>query len=305
MTKRNYLFFIIGMSALVGTVIAIQTGIGNKNSVENQTSHDVQNNTNVSGSSSLKQPYSLAFFLNIDNPYYETNLEIFIKNLKKGDYLLVSGPPERAKEIIQKTHEIQNLVNSGVNVFSVMNYKKISDIVATVPTLPKGVDYVMYDYEGGNGYSPEFTTDENQSIVYFDKAHSAVEMYNKNTGSHAKLFVTPPYGQLHKLDWNWDSVVTNMDVVDMQLQAFLKDPSLKNYTINIMQQIHKTSPDKLVFIQLSITPKRGTVLDNVSAIDNLKNVSGIGAFLIFYQNTQSSDLKQFFNIIQRDNFTGS
>jgi len=297
MLKVKYLFVAICLSVLVGIVIVLQGNMTEKNAqrIEN---HPGQIPTNTVNIITIKPNYSLAFFLKLDSQY-NTNLEIFAKNLKAGDYILIDGPSSRASEILNQAQEARSLVNTGVNVISVVGYKKINDLIETVPDLPKGIDYIMYDYEKGPGFSPEFTRDEKTSIGYFDKAKSAISQYNKNTGSDAKLFVTPPYGQLQNANWNWGLVASHMDVIDMQLQAYLKDPNLKNYTTNILEQIKKDTPDKLVFIQLSINPKKGALQDNLNALDSIKDVSGINAFLIYYLNYQGSDLKQFFSLLDR------
>lgn len=247
----------------------------------------------------LKSGVTLAFFLKFGNKYFEDNLAILAKNLKTGDYLLVDGSPSTASELLQRVQEIRSLVNPGVNVIAVANYKNISNLTNTVPTLPKGIDYIMYDYEGGSAFSPEFTKDENISISYFDEAKAAVERYNKNTGSEAKLFVTPPFGELQSANWDWGLAANHMDVIDIQLQAFLKDPNLQSYATEIMEQIKKNSPDKLVFVQCSLSPQRGTVQDNVNAIETLRKVREINAFLVFYQNGQGSELTQFFSLLDR------
>ena len=287
----------ICLTVFLGIFIVLQWEVNAKNiqRIENATTGQNSNIGDIAPSN-----YSLAFFLKIGSSQYEANLEILTKNLKPGDYLLVYGPYTRASEILQGALEARSLVNPGVNVISVIDYTNITNLTVTVPTLPKGIDYIMYDYEKGTGFSPEFTVDEKASIDYFDKAKSAISQYNKNMSSDAKLFVTPPYGQLRKANWNWGVASDHMDVIDMQLEAYLKDPNLKKYTMDIIEQIKRDSPDKLVFVQLSINPKRGTLQDNLNAIDSLKDVVGVNVFLIYYLNYQSTDLKQFFSLLDRE-----
>lgn len=246
-----------------------------------------------------KSNFVLAFFLQFGNPYYNDNLSILAKNLKAGDYLLVESTYLRTPELFQTVHDAKALVKPGVKVISVVNYKDIESLSTTAPLLPKGIDYIMYDYEPGASFSPEFTKNESVSISYFEQAKDSVEQYNKNTGSDAKLFLTPPFGQLRNADWNWGLLSKHVDVIDMQLQAFLKDPSLKTYATDIIEQIRKDSPDKLVFMQCSLSPQRGTVQDNVNAVETLRQIKGINGSLVFYQNVQGPELEQFFSLLDR------
>lgn len=245
-----------------------------------------------------KQNYSLAFLLNPDNPYYQTNLHIFEENLKTGDFLLVYGTSAHVQDIVKRAKEIRDQ-GKDFKVYSVVAYRKIADMEASVPGLPKGIDFIMYDYEGGAGYSPEFTADEATSIASFARAKSLVDQYNNATGTTARLLVSPPYGQLAHSGWDWITASKNMDAVDVQLQAFLKDSRLGAYAKDLVGQVRKTPSDKLVFIQLSIVPSRGTVFDNVQAIHELEGIQGIDAFLIFYKNTQGKDLENLFSILHR------
>lgn len=248
---------------------------------------------------SMPKNYSLAFFLSPGNPFYASNLQIFERNLKRGDFLFISGPDQRAADVIQKARDVRAHMEPGINVLSLVNFRRISDIVSKVPNLPKGLDYVMYDYEGGRGYSPEFTLDENMSAKYFAEAEDAVHMYDNITGGDAKLLITPSYGQLDKAGWNWGYAASHVDAMDMQLQAFTKDPDLPKHTQNIVSQIRKVQVDNLVLIQVSLIPSRGTVQDNVNALKSLSQIQGIDAFLIFYKNTRGKELGQFFSMLQR------
>ena len=239
----------------------------------------------------------LAFFLRIYGQYYIDNLGVFEKNLKNGDYLLIRGNPSEALTVIQKVEQSRPLFDSGVHVNSAIFYYTISDIVTTVPKLPRGIDFVVYDYEKGDNYSPEFTTNESKSIEYFDQARSAVIQYNEDTGSNAKLMVTLPYGELHSDNWDWRLAAKHMDVIDMQIQAFLQNHSMmQSYISNTYD--NETGNNPLIFAQLSISQVRGTVQENVDAINAIKN-SKVNAFLIWYQAIQTSDLEQFFNLLHR------
>lgn len=260
---------------------------------------DTRSNSNITSShSSIVNPsLHLAFFVDYEKPQYRTNLEILIKNLHSGDYLLIEGDPSNMSGVLEQKKDVQSRVDSGVHVISVANYRKISDI-STVPELPGGVDYIMYDYEAGKLYSPEFTKDENISISYFDKARESIHQYNIKTGSNAKLFVTPPYGQLRKSNWDWGAASLHMDVIDMQLQSFLKDPDFEKYATDVISQIKEKSPDKMVFIQVSINPLRGTLQDNINSITTLqaKNMNNV---LVFYLPPQGEQLSEFFKLLNR------
>lgn len=246
-----------------------------------------------------KTSYSLAFFLKTSGSHYNDNLQVFKNNLKSGDYLLIRGEPSSPMVLIQKVQLARSMFNSGVNVDSVLFYYKIDDLIKEVPNLPKGIDFIIYDYEKGANYSPEFTTDEATSIGFFDNAKDAVAQYNKNTGSNAKFMVTPPYGELRSADWDWGLAAKHMDAMDLQVQAFLKDlVTVKGYVSSAVNQITQGSPNTLTFIQLSIVHKRGTLDENVAALNALKNPR-INAFLIWYQANQTEDLNQLFNLLSR------
>lgn len=266
---------------------------------DNFTSHEkpYTNLTDIDHVSNAKSNTPLAFFLRIYGQYYTDNLKVFEKNLKNGDYLLIRGNPSEALTVIQKVEQSRPLFDSGVHVNSAIFYFTIRDIVTTMPKLPHGIDFVVYDYEKGDNYSPEFTTNESKSIEYFDQARSAVIQYNKNTGSNAKLMVTLPYGELHSDNWDWRLAAKHMDVLDMQIQAFLQNPSLmQSYISNTYD--NGTGNKPLIFAQLSISQVRGTVQENVDAINTIKN-SKVNAFLIWYQAIQTSDLEQFFSLLHR------
>ncbi|HJU14686.1 MAG TPA: hypothetical protein VJ792_09555 [Candidatus Nitrosotalea sp.] len=215
-----------------------------------------------------------------------------------GDYLLVYGTPKDAPDVVKKAQDVKDQ-GTGIKVYSAIGYRKIHDMVTSVSSLPKGIDFIIYDYEGGPGYSPEFSTDEAASILNFAKAKWLVEEYNNATGGNARLLVTPPYGQLRQAGWDWQSASANMGAIDIQLQAFLKDPQLVVNAKDIVEQIRRQGNDKIVFVQLSIIPTRGTILDNIQAINNLKGIRGIDAVLIFYKNTQGADLEKLFAMLRR------
>ncbi len=290
---------ILGLAAVAGAAFLLDASLAGLHGANPAKYVPSQGNFSSLNDSGSPKNYSLAFFLNCNNPYYKSNLALFESNLKRGDYLLVSGPAQRASDIIKKTDEIRTSTSPGIHVVSVVVFRDISEIMDTVPGLPRGFDYVMYDYEGGSGYSPEFTPDEAASVEYFAEARDAVGKYDKNSGSSASLLVSPPYGELHKSGWNWTLAASNMDAIDIQLQAFATDPGIQDYAKNIVGQIRKSTGDKLVFVQLSIIPTRATIQENIGALAKLQDVRGINAFLIFYKNNQRQDLLELFRMLHR------
>lgn len=303
MPQIKYLAIIcIAVLAFIAVYWEVFLQNNNVSSINIQTNRTTSNsnpsNSNMPYSnSSMTDSVHLAFFVDYEKPQYRTNLEILTKNLRNGDYLLIVGLPSNMSGVLEQKKEVQSRVDSGVHVIAVASYRKISDIT-TMTGLPRGVDYIMYDYEAGKSFSPEFTKDENRSIDYFDKARESIHQYNIGTDSNAKLFVTPPYGELHKSNWDWGEASLHMDVIDMQLQSFLNDPNLEKYATSVISQIKEKSPGKLVFIQVSINPLRGTLQDNINAITTLK-AKNINNFLVFYLPSQGEQLSEFFKLLNR------
>ncbi|MGE5599895.1 MAG: hypothetical protein ACM3UQ_00095 [Clostridiales bacterium] len=238
----------------------------------------------------------LAFFLNIASSRYQDNLKVFARNLQNGDYLIMRGDPSSPLAVIQAAKQSKHMFAPGVHVMTCLFYYAIGDIVRSVPKLPPGIDFVVYDYEKGSNYSPDFTTNESVSLGYFDQAEAAVLQYGKNTGSNAQLMVTPPVGELLHAGWNWGLAADHMDAIDMQLQAFVKDHALMKNLVSSTAS-HISEPKKhLVFVQLSLS--RWPVRENIDAINATRD-SRIGAFLIWYQATQTADLEAFFDALKR------
>lgn len=221
-------------------------------------------------------------------------LELFATNLLDGDYLLVGGTPWQVPWVLQKAGEARRRVKPGVNVFSWVGYVAITELEASVPNLPREIDWVVYDYEGGPGFSPEFTRDQATSVSFFDRGH---KMAN---ASGFKFMVTPPYGQLRTANWDWGEVAKHMDGIDIQFQAFLQDLNLlENEVPKVVAEIAAKSPTTLTFIQLSVVPTRGTLEDNITAIQRFENNRQIAAFLMFYSPLQVELLAEFFAKFRR------
>lgn len=289
------LFLVVSVSLVIIFAILWGFEIENKKTITENTVS--QNN---SPQTRLTQPDThLAFLLNARSPYYNDNLQLLAKNLRSGDYLFIimDSKPSLANQLAQQA---KSLCSDGVNVNTVLLYSKLQKIVDELPMQPKGMDWVIYDYENGPDFSPEFTINENSSLVYFDKAKEAVEKYNANTASDAKFMVTPPYGELEKGNWNWGVAEQHMDGIDIQTQRLVKDmPTFHDKISNMTDQIHVKSPDKFFMIQFSLRPSVGTINDTLNGINHVKDLN-INAFLIFYdQYSKNSQLEQFFSSFHR------
>lgn len=236
---------------------------------------------------------SLGFELNTVQPYFDTDLPVFIKYLKSGDYLLVIDDPSKVSTVLKQTSTIKPMFRVGVHVLSAVKYFKIADITASLPKLPKGLDLIMYDYEKTS--SPEFTLDETKSIAYFDQATAAIQKYNLRTGSHAILIVNPPFGELRQANWDWGLAAKHMGIMNIQMQSKITNPSLYSYLSAIMAQKNAEAPSTTTFVHFSLL--RYPAQDNVNAINTVKNIPGINSFLIFYGYHQIQDVIQVFTLL--------
>ena len=232
---------------------------------------------------------------------YSANLNLFAKYLKPGDFLFISGnyPNSTASTVLAQTQAARALVSPGVNVCSMELYFNIADLSGRATKLPKGFDYIGYDYEQGANYSPEFTTDETASIGYFDTAQTTVKNYNSITQSNARLIVTPPYGELNSANWDWGLAAKQMNTISMQTEAFLNDSSYySQIATSLTYEIRQGSPSTQLFFQTSIDPSRGTVQENVNAINTLKTLP-INGTVVYYDDWQTSDLQRLFTMLNR------
>lgn len=261
----------------------------------------VSPNSNAAHLESMANPsreYNMVFLVNSASPQYNKTLASIAKHLKAGDYLLIEGYSGTRLDIGQKVQETRSLVSPGVNVGAIRIYSNIDQITRNVPNLPKGFGYIGYDYEQGRGFSPEFTTNETESIHYFDKARSAVEQYNLKTGSNAKFLIMPPYGELRKANWDWGQAARHADMVDIQFQAFIKDGKFLSYVLDAIAQIKQEAPSTKAFVQLSLIASRGTAQDNLDSISMINKLP-IDAFLMFYHPNQTQELEQFLQIVPK------
>jgi hypothetical protein len=295
-TRLNSPIFLVA-SVSLAIVFVIFWGVETEN--EKTVTKNAVLQSNYPQTGLAQSDVHLAFLLNTRSPYYNDDLQLLAKNLRSGDYLFIimDSNPSLANQLMQQA---KSLCSDGVNVNTVLLYSKLQKIVDELPMEPKGMDWIVYDYESGSDFSPEFTINENSSLGYFDKAKEAVEKYNVNTASSAKFMVTPPYGELKKGNWNWGFAAQHMDGIDVQTQRLVKNMStFKDQISNITDQIQELSSNKFFMIQFSLRPSVGTINDTLNGINNVKDLR-INAFLIFYdQYSKNSQLEKFFNSFHR------
>lgn len=263
------------------------------------------NNSNIVDIKNTTSDIRLAFLLNTRSSYYDKNLETLAKNLHNGDYLFIIVH-SKLNSTDQIVSQAKSACKQGVNVNSVLLYSKLSDLISEMPNMPPGIDWIMYDYENGIDFSPEFTTDETTSLKYFDKAWEVVKQYNEKTKSHAKFMVTPPYGELKSGNWDWGMAAKHMDGIDIQTQRLVKDMnSFQGSIIQISNQLQKQSPATFSMIQFSLRPSVGTAQDVLTGMYSAKDLE-FDAFLVFYdQYSQNSQLEDFFKILHKSDFTSN
>ncbi len=225
------------------------------------------------------------------------NLELFERYLRPGDYLFITTPLDQDSDfsqLFQDTAEAKSRVVSGVKVFSFAWYSKIDAIKLHSAYLPKGVDGVIYDYESGPMYSPEYTTDYNKVSSLFV---TASEIAHRNG---LKIMLTPVFGDtVNKTEiehsWNWTEISKYTDFLVIQFQHYFKDhdaDSLKTRMGKIMQDINSTSGNP-AFVELSLTAIGGTADEDLQAMQDLKHV-GASKFLIFFEPWKTSELEYIF-----------
>ncbi len=245
--------------------------------------------------------FNMTAFLKTGSNAYQQDLQTLSSSLVRGDYLFIHGSKTEFPTTLQNVQAAKSEVQPGVNVGSAMFYAKIADLTSQVPTWPKGLDMVFYDYESGTSFSPEFTTDENQSIQYFDEAESSVRQYNTNTGGNAKLMVAPSYGDLRLANWDWGLAAKHTDMIDVQFGGYTNSSDLFKYATQVYSQIRQESPNTGTLIQLSLLPKMSTAQitsDDIYKLDS----DGVEGFVPWYDEsntTQSVTLQQFFNLLPR------
>ena len=243
------------------------------------------------------KPTSSVFAIFYTSGSNHTNLELFEKYLRSGDYLFITTPLDQdsdLNQLVQDVKEAKNNVVPGVKVFSFVWYSKIDAIKLHSAYLPQGVDGIIYDYEDGKDYSPEYTTDYNKVSSLFE---TASEIAHKNG---LKLMLTPVFGDTVNSTeiehpWDWTEISRHTDFLVIQFQHYFKDhnsDSLKTRMGKIMEDINSTSGTP-TFVELSLTAIGGTVNEDLQAMQELEH-SGTNKFLIFFEPWTTNDLKYMF-----------
>ncbi len=225
------------------------------------------------------------------------NLELFEKYLRAGDYLFITTPLDQDSnftQILEDAAEAKNKVVSGVKVFTFAWYSKIDEIKLHSAFLPSGVDGIIYDYENGTEYSPEYTTDYNKVSSLFA---TASEIAHKNG---LKLMLAPVFGDtINKVEiehsWNWTEISDHADFLVIQFQHYFKDDnanSLKTRMGKIVDDINSNSGTP-TFVELSLTAIGGTADEDLQAMQDLEHV-GVNKFLIFFEPWKTGDLEHIF-----------
>lgn len=245
------------------------------------------------GASEACSKARLAFLLG-NNQNTERLLSLFAANLVEGDFLFVGAGAQQPGWAMETAAQAKERVKAGVNVFSWVGDVSLTRLEANVPQVPKAIDWIVYEYEGGPGFSPEFTKDPTASLAFIERgrkvAHDNGFLY----------MVTPPYGQLQNANWDWGEVARQIDGIALQFQALLRNLDLlEREAKQVVQQIAEKSPNTLTFVQLSVAPTRGTPQENVTAIQRLEDEKQIKGFLIFYSPSQIEPLTEFFAQFKR------
>jgi hypothetical protein len=173
-------------------------------------------------------------------------------------------------------------------------YSKIEAIKLHSAYLPQGVDGIIYDYENGTLYSPEYTTDYEKVSALFN---SASEIAHNN---RLKLMLAPVFGDTVnnteiEHSWDWNEIASHSDFLVIQFQHFFKTnnaDALKARMGKIMEDINSTSGTP-TFVELSLTAIGGTADEDLQAMQDLKS-AGANKFLIFFEPWKTSELEYIF-----------
>jgi hypothetical protein len=269
-------------------------------SVTNNTSIGNTTTGNVISTGPLP-PYNLAFILSINSPNYTKLVPLFSNNLKPGDTIFLLVGTHVAQGIAAK-QQLESLLPQGVNIITANDEQSISQIFNKVPSLPQGLDLLWYDYEDWSE-TPEHTFDQNGSISYFGQARQIVSNYNQNTGSNAKLLVSPLITKDPTSIYpDWGEIAQHMDMVDIQLEileAAGEISEMKSIQDLAVSQIMQKSPNTQIYIQLGLAYyiTHGDPTKTVTHLNQIHN-HGVKGYLIFY-NDNVDRLSGFFNVLNR------
>ncbi|HJU14121.1 MAG TPA: hypothetical protein VJ792_06645 [Candidatus Nitrosotalea sp.] len=222
------------------------------------------------------------------------NLELFEKYLRPGDYLFITTPLDEdnyTAQAVQDSTEAKSKVMQGVNVLSFAWYSKIEAIKLHVAALPKTVDGVIYDYEEGQMYSPEYTSNFTQALSIFDSAYQAA---HKNG---LKFMVTPIYGDAQngtefEHPWDWNAISKDADYLVIQFQSFFKMRNSSELETEMGTTVSEISQSTQTptFVELSLTAIGGTGAQDLQSMHELEK-SGVHNFLIFFEPWTTGDLE--------------
>lgn len=266
--------------------IAYPSGIsGNTYSLELSTPSNTLQEDVVCTESGGTRPH-LAFMFSSASDQ-TNNLNVLTGNLMPGDRLIVAGNSAEASWVLSKEDEASSLADSEVLVSSAIIFTDVGSIETNVASIPSGIDWIIYNYNQET--TPEFTTNQQTSITYFDRAYTAA------SDSGLGLILVMNYSQLRSYDWDWGEVATHTNAINLKFDNFVQDQNvLQAEAANIYQYIADVSPSTLTMIQFSIEPGVASVDDSLNAIETLRE-ENIGAFMINYQSNQGTDLTNFFN----------
>lgn len=222
------------------------------------------------------------------------NLELSEEYLMPGDYLFITTPLDEdnyTSQALQDAQEARSRVSPGVNVLSFVWYSKIEAIKLHASALPKTVDGVIYDYEEGDMYSPEYTSNFTQALSIFDSAYKTAHE------NGLKLMITPVFGSVEngievENPWDWTAISNDTDYLVIQFQSFFK---MKN-SDELAAEMGRTtsaissSTHTPTFAEISLTAIGGTGKQDIQAMQELAQ-SGTHSYMIFFEPWTTSDLK--------------
>ncbi len=288
---RMIVYFRVPDGQILSSTIGSSLNVGIIVSKADATVYKISNKVQVK---SLNN-FNLRFWLHTNQGHYSDILQVFSKHLKSGDILMIGGDNNANTSIaVSEAAAAKPQFAPGVIIGSYRIYHTIGNITQFLPTLVKGYDYIVYDYEIWN--TPEFTRDQAQSIIYFDQANSAIKQYNQLTGSNAKLVVAVSYWPIRFAipTWDWGAVAKHMNQMNVMMSGYTSNPCLSKCSSSVYAQLVQESPHTVNEIQLSFAPGRDGPEKVAHALYKLQSV-GVNNTLIFYDNYQTQPLKEFFN----------
>lgn len=179
-----------GMAAIIILAMAA-AGSGANNNNDNSTGNNSIPNTGNNNNSedlgdfdaiSIDSNLSLMIpILNKEDPRHD--VELLWQYLRPGD--IVVFPPDAYGQISELKREIGGLEigTGGIT---------ITTLLPGIQRIPADVEYVIYDYE--SDFTPEWTTDQEESIKYFK------QLYDESHKNNKKLVIVPVF--VFGMDWD-------------------------------------------------------------------------------------------------------